>query len=64
MANYQGMTTLDRLLAAGLLQDFERAVKCGARKAAVDILMRVELTEQQALVIYQGAEKLRRDIGA
>jgi hypothetical protein len=64
MADYKGMTTLDRLAAAGLLRDFELAVKRGARKAAIDILMRVELTEAQALVVYYGAEKLKRDFGA
>lgn len=63
MGNFKGMTTLDRLVAAGLLQDFELAVKRGARKAAVDILMRVELTEAQALVVYHGAEKLRQNFG-
>ncbi|MCX5796418.1 MAG: hypothetical protein NTY77_13075 [Elusimicrobia bacterium] len=64
MGNFKGMTTLDRLVAAGLLRDFELAVKRGARKAAVDILMRVELTEAQALVVYHGAEQLRQNFGA
>ena len=64
MGTFKGMTTLDRLVATGLLPDFDLAVKRGARKAAVDILMRVELTEAQALLVYCGAEKLRQNLGA
>jgi hypothetical protein len=58
------MTTLDRLQAAGLLEDFEHAVKARARKSAIEILLQVELTEEQAAIVYEGAEKLRRDFGA
>lgn len=63
MSRYQGMTTLDRLAAAGLLSQFEEAVKRGARKAAIDMLVSVELSPAQAAVTYEGALKIRRDLG-
>ena len=64
MGKYKGMTTLDRLAMAGLLQDFEKAVKAGARKAAVEMLMHVELTEEQAIAVYEGAAQIKRNLGA
>ncbi len=64
MGKYTGMTTLDRLVAAGKLHDFEHAVKAGARKSAIEILQSVELTEEQAVVVYEGAARLKRNLGA
>jgi hypothetical protein len=64
VSKYKGMTTLDRLALAGLLHDFEAAVKAGARLKAVDLLMRVELTEAQAVAVYEGAAQLKRNLGA
>jgi len=64
MGRYAGMTTLDRLAAAGLLKDFEHAVRAGARKSAIDMLMSVELTLDQALVVYEGAAQIKRNLGA
>jgi hypothetical protein len=58
------MTTLDRLAAAGLLADFELAVKRGARKAAIDMLVSVEIAPAQAVAIYEGAEQLKKRLGA
>ena len=49
MENFKGMTTLDRLVAAGLLRDFELAVKRGALKAAVE-----RLTSRDRTVIADG----------
>lgn len=58
------MTTLERLQAAGLLKDFELAVNQDARKAAISMLRSVELTEEQAISVYEGAARLRRNYGA
>lgn len=63
-SKFTGMTTLERLAAAGLLKDFEIAVKQDARKAAIAMLMSVELTEEQAFAVYEGAARLRRNYGA
>jgi hypothetical protein len=63
MGKYAGMTTLERLAAAGLLADFEKAIALGARKAAMDMLIGVELTEAQAKVVLEGAEQLRQRLG-
>ena len=63
MSKYAGMTTLDRLQAAGLLQDFERAIARGARKAAIDMLVGVDLTPLQAAAVVDGAEEIRRRMG-
>lgn len=58
------MTTLERLQEAGLLKDFELAVKQDARKAALSMLRSVELTEEQAIAVYEGAARLRRNFAA
>lgn len=63
MGKYAGMTTLERLQAAGLLADFEKAVAVGARKAALDMLLAVELSEAQAAAVYEGAQQIRRNYG-
>ena len=64
MSRFRGMTTLDRLAAAGLLADFEEAVKRAARKAAVDMLVSVEIPPNKAFEIYEGAVQIKKRLGA
>ena len=46
--NYAGMTVNERLFAAGLVDEFDKAVHVGDIKEACQILMQVELTAKQA----------------
>ena len=45
-SKFDGMTTNERLFAAGLLDDFERAAKSKDPKRMVEILSRVGLASQ------------------
>jgi hypothetical protein len=45
------MTVNERLIAAGLLDQFDAAVRDGDRARMIDILGRVELADQAASII-------------
>ena len=47
-ANFGGMTVNERLVVAGLLQQWDRSVKARDRDAMVAILKRVDLPETES----------------
>ena len=47
MGNYSGMTTNERLFAAGLLDAFDAAVVRGDRKQMIDILQSVDVLDPE-----------------
>src|SRR5262245_18711820 len=47
---YSDMTTNERLYAAGLLDEFDKAVRSGDRDAMIEILTAVELREQAVTI--------------
>lgn len=48
---YQGMTTNERLVVAGLLALFTQAILAGERAAAIDLLVRTDVDRDQAWTI-------------
>lgn len=51
MGQYAGMTTLERLASAGLLEAFDKAILGGDRTEACRILTLVEIAESEATAI-------------
>lgn len=47
--DYSGMTLNERLSAAGLLPDWDAAILAGDRRAAIDLLGRVDMDESRAI---------------
>ena len=48
MPDYAGMTVNERLVVAGLMQAFDKAVMARDRSAAIAVLRQVELSDEQA----------------
>jgi len=46
--NYSGMTLNERLLVAGLLDDWDSAIGAGQRQAAIDVLTQVDFDASDA----------------
>ncbi len=46
--DYSGMTVNERLYAAGLLDQWDRAAKSGDRKTMIELLTKVQLVESDA----------------
>lgn len=49
-SGYGGMTGNERLVTAGLLDDWDSAIESGDREAAIDLLNRVDIVNASATV--------------
>jgi hypothetical protein len=49
-SDYSGMTTNERLFAAGLMDEFDQSVLGGDRKAMIRLLTAVDLGDQAARI--------------
>ena len=50
MPDYSGMTTNERLFVAGLLTEWDAAVKARNRALMIELLSQVDLSEQAAAI--------------
>ena len=57
MSRFKGMTTNERLASAGLMQDFDAAIRRGDRAGAEAILEQVELPPSEAEAIVRAVLK-------
>lgn len=46
--NYGGMTVNERLSTAGFLREFDAAVNAGDREGAIQVLLKVSMSEESA----------------
>jgi hypothetical protein len=53
MKEYGGMTVNERLLAAGLVEDFDRAVRAGDLQSLKKILRDVQLSDENIAAILK-----------